>query len=199
MRCTSAEGSYPPPENQDRMNDCMSDETKAPVAADAQAPLDEQMLNDSSGYQACFGCGRRNLDGLQLVFRVEGDEIVAEYTPDERFQGFPGVLHGGVLATMLDETLSRAAVYAGKWMMTARLEIRYRRATPIGQPLRVSARPTQVRSRLVSARGAVRLASDPTVIFAEADGVFMPITADYEREMVSQRPELADFFERQPR
>jgi acyl-coenzyme A thioesterase PaaI-like protein len=157
--------------------------------------IDERILNDSSGYQACFGCGGRNPHGLALVFRVEGDEIVADYTPDERFQGFPGVLHGGVLATMLDETLSRAAVYAGKWMMTARLEIRYRRAAPIGQALRVSAQPTQVRSRMVSARGVVRLASDPQVIFAEAEGVFMPITADYEREMVSQRPELTDFFE----
>lgn len=158
--------------------------------------IDERILNDSSGYQACFGCGGRNPHGLALVFRVEGDEIVAEYTPDERFQGFPGVLHGGVLATMLDETLSRAAVYAGKWMMTARLEIRYRRAAPIGQALRVSAQPTQVRSRMVSARGAVRLASDPQVVFAEAEGIFMPITAEYEREMVSQRPELTDFFER---
>ncbi|HEX2349754.1 MAG TPA: PaaI family thioesterase [Ktedonobacterales bacterium] len=158
--------------------------------------IDQRILNDSSGYQACFGCGGRNPHGLALVFRVEGDEIVAEYTPDERFQGFPGVLHGGVLATMLDETLSRAAVYAGKWMMTARLEIRYRRAAPIGQALRVSAQPTQVRSRMVSARGAVRLASDPQVVFAEAEGVFMPITAEYEREMVSQRPELVDFFER---
>ncbi|HZC06532.1 MAG TPA: PaaI family thioesterase [Ktedonobacterales bacterium] len=172
----------------------MSDETKAPATPGAQ--IDERMLNDSSGYQACFGCGERNLNGLRLVFRVEGDEIVAEFTPDERFQGFPGVLHGGVLATMLDETLSRAAVYAGKWMMTARLEIRYRRAAPVGQTLRISARPTQVRSRLVSARGAVRLASDPDVIFAEAEGVFMPIAADYEREMVSERPELADFFQR---
>ena len=158
--------------------------------------IDERILNDSSGYQACFGCGGRNPHGLALVFRGEGDEIVAEYTPDERFQGFPGVLHGGVLATMLDETLSRAAVFAGKWMMTARLEIRYRRAAPVGQALRVWARPTQIRSRLVSARGAVALASDPTIIYAEAEGVFMPITADYEREMVSQRPELADFFER---
>lgn len=158
--------------------------------------IDERLLNDSSEYQACFGCGARNVGGLQLVFRTEGDEIVAEFTPDERFQGFPGVLHGGVLATMLDETLSRAAVYAGKWMMTARLEIRYRRAAPIGQTLRVSAKPVQVRSRLVSARGVVRLASDPTVVFADAEGVFMPITGEYEREMVKQRPELSGFFER---
>ncbi len=160
------------------------------------AQIDERMLNDGSEYQACFGCGSRNLNGLQLVFRTEGDVIVAEYTPDERFQGFPGVLHGGVLATMLDETLSRAAVFAGKWMMTARLEIRYRRAAPVGQALRVSARPTQVRSRMVSAKGAVTLADNPAMVYAEAEGLFMPIAAEYEREMVKQRPELEGFFQR---
>ncbi len=177
-----------------RMSD--GNDTTSAQQPGAQAPINERMLNDTSGYQACFGCGMRNMGGLQLVFRHEGDEIVAEYTPDERFQGFPGVLHGGVLATMLDETLSRAAVFAGKWMMTARLEIRYRSAAPVGQALRVSARPLQVRSRMVTAKGAVRLVSDPTVIFAEAEGLFMPITADYEREMLRQRPELTDFFER---
>ncbi|HEU0025723.1 MAG TPA: PaaI family thioesterase [Ktedonobacterales bacterium] len=158
---------------------------------------DERMLNDRSGYQACFGCGARNADGLQLVFHREGNEIWAEHTPDERFQGFPGVLHGGVIATMLDETLSRAAVFAGKWMMTARLEIRYRRAAPVGRALRVTARPTQVRARMVSARGEVRLADEPEIVLAEAEGVFLPIAAEYEREMISQRPELAGFFERE--
>lgn len=158
--------------------------------------IDDSMLNDSSGYQQCFGCGARNMAGLRLVFRREGDEIIGEFTPETTFQGFPGVLHGGVVATMLDETLSRASVFAGKWMMTARLEIRYRRAVPLGQALRISARPVRVRSRMVSAHGVVTLASDPSVIYAEADGLFMPISAEYEREMVTQRPELADFFER---
>ena len=157
---------------------------------------DERMLNDRSDYQACFGCGARNLDGLQLVFHRSGEEIWAEITPPQRFQGFPGVLHGGVVATMLDETLSRAAVFAGRWMMTARLEIRYRNPAPVGRPLRVTARPTRVRARMVSARGEVRLADEPDVILAEADGVFLPITEEYEREMVSQRPNLAGFFER---
>jgi len=176
----------------------MSDHTDQTEQTEA-APIDDRMLNDSSGYQACFGCGARNTSGLQLVFTTEGDSIVAEFTPDERFQGFPGVLHGGVLATMLDEALSRAAVFAGQWMMTARLEVRYRRAAPLGQALQIVAQPTRVRARLVSASGMVRLASDPGVVYAEAEGVFMPITADYERAMVEQRPELADFFQREPR
>ncbi|HEX9037097.1 MAG TPA: PaaI family thioesterase [Ktedonobacterales bacterium] len=158
---------------------------------------DDRMLNDRSEYQACFGCGARNLDGLQLVFHRDGDLIWAEITPEQRFQGFPGVLHGGILATMLDETLSRAAVFANRWMMTARLEVRYRRAAPVGRALRVSARPVQVRARMVSARGDVRLVDEPDTILAEAEGVFMPISGEYEREMVAQRPDLAGFFTRE--
>jgi acyl-coenzyme A thioesterase PaaI-like protein len=158
---------------------------------------DERMLNDRSDYQACFGCGARNMDGLQLVFHRTGDKIWSEITPPERFQGFPGVLHGGVLATMLDETLSRAAVFAGRWMMTARLEIRYRAPAPVGKALRVTARPVQVRARMVSARGEVRLADDPNTILAEAEGVFLPVAEEYERTMVRQRPNLAGFFERE--
>ncbi len=172
----------------------MTDQQQSATPPDG---ADERMLNDRSDYQACFGCGARNTGGLQLLFHREGDEIWAEHTPSERFQGFPGVLHGGVIATMLDETLSRAAVFAGKWMMTARLEIRYRRAVPVGRPLRVSARPTQVRARMVSARGEVRLADEPDIVLAEAEGVFLPITEEYEREMISQRPELTGFFERE--
>lgn len=168
----------------------MSDQFSAPEGAD------ERMLNDRSNYQGCFGCGARNAGGLQLEFHRDGDEIWAELTPADGFQGFPGVLHGGVIATMLDETLSRAAVFAGKWMMTARLEIRYRRPAPVGRPLRVTARPIQVRARMVSARGEVRLADEPDVVLAEAEGVFLPITTDYERDVVSNRPELAGFFER---
>ena len=167
-----------------------------PTPATPPDAAGDRMLNDQSDYQACFGCGARNLDGLRLVFHRDGEEIWAVTTPEERFQGFPGVLHGGVVATMLDETLSRAAVITNRWMMTARLEIRYRRPAPVGRALRVSARPVLVRARMVSARGEVRLADEPDVILAEAEGVFLPITEEYEREMTSQRPSLTSFFER---
>ncbi|MGN6674071.1 MAG: PaaI family thioesterase, partial [Thermomicrobiales bacterium] len=102
----------------------MADEVTPGADETPQAASDR--LNDRSGYQRCFACGTRNADGLGLVFRQEGDTIVTEFTPDERFQGFPGVVHGGILATLLDETLSRTATGAGRWMMTARLDVRYR-------------------------------------------------------------------------
>src|SRR5258707_12822538 len=83
-------------------------------------------LNDTSAYQRCFACGARNPDGLRLVFREEGEAIITEFTPDLRFQGFPDVVHGVILATLLDETLSRMATAPRRSMMTARLQLSYR-------------------------------------------------------------------------
>src|SRR5713101_4909297 len=66
----------------------------------SKAVQDPDKLNDETTYQRCFACGHRNESGLKLTFRREGQRIVADYTPVERYQGFPGVLHGGILATM---------------------------------------------------------------------------------------------------
>ncbi|MGH2486393.1 MAG: PaaI family thioesterase, partial [Ktedonobacterales bacterium] len=81
----------------------MTEEQAGAVDADT-TPINDR-LNDSSAYQQCFACGQRNDIGLRLVFRREGEVIVTEYTPDARYQGFPGVAHGGVIATLLDETM----------------------------------------------------------------------------------------------
>lgn len=153
-------------------------------------------LNDTSKYQACFGCGLRNDVGLKLVFRLEGNEVVTDFTPDVRFQGFPGVVHGGVLATLLDEALSRTATVEGRWMMTGRLEIRYRSAALVGVPLRVVARVISSRSRMVQAEGEIRLADEPDTIIADAKGTFLPLPNGYQQRIIEQRPELASFFEK---
>ena len=121
------------------------------ATAAAQGADAHDRLNDRSAYQGCFGCGMRNATGLRLIFRQEGDEIVTEFTPDAQFQGFPGVAHGGILATLLDETLSRTATAAGRWMMTGRLEVRYRTRRAAGSALRISARAVSSRARMVAA------------------------------------------------
>lgn len=162
-------------------------------ATSAEKPLDPR-LNDLSPYQGCFACGVRNDSGLKLTFWVEGDEIVTEFTPEQHFQGFPGVLHGGILATLLDETLSRTASIEGRWMMTGRLEVRYRRPAPLGPRLRVTARQLSARSRMVHAEGEVRLADDPSVILADARGVFLRVPQEYQQEASAKYPGAEEFF-----
>lgn len=152
-------------------------------------------LNDTSEYQGCFGCGLRNMAGLRLIFHMEGDEVVTEFTPDARFQGFPGVVHGGILATLLDETLSRTATVEGRWMMTGRLEVRYRRAAPVGRPYRITARALSSRRRMIQAAGEIRLADEPETVIAEAEGTFLPIPKEYQEAAKAERPELATFFD----
>jgi NTP pyrophosphatase (non-canonical NTP hydrolase)/acyl-coenzyme A thioesterase PaaI-like protein len=169
----------------------------AKVRARAPKPADDNLdpvLNDRSAYQRCFACGARNPIGLQLVFREEDAAIVTDFTPGPEFAGFPGVVHGGIVATLLDEALNRTAVREQRWLMTGRLDIRYRQAAPVGRTLRVTARTVSSRKRMVQASGDIRLAAEPETIVATAEGIFLPIPEEYQREMVAEHPELAGFF-----
>src|SRR5712691_4628140 len=89
-------------------------------------------LNDTSSYQRCFVCGHRNPYGLHLFFRLDQNTIVADFQPREEHQGFPGVIHGGIVAAVLDEALGRTALLGShpEWTLTGRLEVRYRRLCP---------------------------------------------------------------------
>lgn len=118
----------------------------------------------------CFVCGLANGAGLKLAFYETGaDEVTAEFTPPDHFQGYPGVLHGGIIATVLDEAGGRVVMIGDytRFMMTARMEVKYRQPTPLGQPLRVVGRLLRRRGRLAQAHCEVRL-PDGTVS-AEAE------------------------------
>jgi len=102
----------------------------------------------------CFACGLHNPIGLKLEFFESGpDEVCAIFQPSPDYEGFPGVLHGGVVAALLDEIGGRAAMIGNHdhFRMTAKLEVRYRAPTPIDRPL-------TVRGRLVTKRGRLAIA-----------------------------------------
>jgi acyl-coenzyme A thioesterase PaaI-like protein len=93
----------------------------------------------------CFICGLENPVGLHLhIYETEPGVVQAEYTAPEHFQGYPGVLHGGIVGAILDELSGRSLMgsdpMAPRFMFTARLEIKYRRNVPIGVPLRIVGR-----------------------------------------------------------
>ncbi len=156
--------------------------------------IPDAWLNDSSSYQRCFVCGQQNIAGLQLVFTSDGNKILADFTLDERFQGFPGVAHGGILAAILDETLGRVTVPERRWVMTAKLDLRYRRPAPIHVPLRVYAEAVDARERLVRAKGYILAVGAEKTVFCEAEGLFMPLPETVRKQAVTQWPGLEDFF-----
>jgi acyl-coenzyme A thioesterase PaaI-like protein len=153
-------------------------------------------LNDTSNYQRCFACGQRNPFGLHLVFHIENESIVADFQPREEHQGFPGVIHGGIVASVLDETMGRAAMLGShpEWTMTGRLEIRYRRYVPYGPLLRVRATLGTERQRMHQASGVLTLADDERVVFAEAQGTFMSLPAQAAEMIENEYPEMGKYF-----
>jgi acyl-coenzyme A thioesterase PaaI-like protein len=97
----------------------------------------------------CFVCGTHNPDGLHLEFEPEGvSGVRTTYVIPERFQGFAGIAHGGILATILDECMVNTVWLRGSTAVTARLEVRLRR--PVGVGERVTFRAEVVRE---SSRG----------------------------------------------
>jgi acyl-coenzyme A thioesterase PaaI-like protein len=83
--------------------------------------------------QPCFGCGPSHPIGMHLAFDQVGDEVVTRFTPGPQYQGPPGILHGGLLATFADEVAAWAVIAgAGKFGFTVGFDAKYRQAVRIG-------------------------------------------------------------------
>lgn len=124
----------------------------------------------------CFACGVENSHGLGMRFyETEDGELYAEHIVPAYFEGFPGVVHGGIVASMLDEMVSRAAMMGepNRFRMTAKLEVRYRKPVPTEQLLSLRARLLRRRGRVSFAEAEIRL-QDGTLL-AEAEGTLVEI------------------------
>jgi acyl-coenzyme A thioesterase PaaI-like protein len=103
----------------------------------------------------CFICGLENPVGLQLkIYEVKPGVIQSTYTAPDHFQSYPGILHGGIVATILDEISGRSQMgdpSASRFMFTAKLEIKYRKNVPIGKPLKIVGKAGKVRGRMAEA------------------------------------------------
>jgi uncharacterized protein (TIGR00369 family) len=124
----------------------------------------------------CFGCGVKNVAGLQLRFFNDGPNACrATVVLEDQHQGYPGIAHGGIVATMLDEALGRAAMSpdSNRFMFTAKIEVRYRKSVPLHQPITLLARIVKDRGRTALAEAEVRL--EDGSVAAEASATLMEI------------------------
>jgi uncharacterized protein (TIGR00369 family) len=119
----------------------------------------------------CYGCGPANPYGLAIAFQQQGQEVVGHFTPRREHQGFPGYLHGGVVAAALDEAMGWAVYQAGAWAITGRLQVRFRRPVPVGGSLEVRGQVKEVRGRRLLAQA--RLLDSDGQVLAEAEALFL--------------------------
>ncbi|MDR7523520.1 MAG: PaaI family thioesterase [Armatimonadota bacterium] len=124
----------------------------------------------------CFVCGPSNPIGLHVRFSRDAGRIVAEFTPTDLHVGFAGMVHGGILAAVLDDALAAIGYIQGEPTVTARLAVRFRRPASPGIPLRVEAEETGRRGALRLGRATLK-APDGTVV-AEAEGTLSALGRD---------------------
>ncbi len=114
-------------------------------------------LERSPDYQSCFGCGKDNPFGLKLVFTWDGVNARAEFTPKAVYQGWPGLVHGGIMACLLDEGMGYAALFAAGRCVTAGMEVKLKRPALVGTPLVITASVRRKSRKLVETLAQVSL------------------------------------------
>ena len=139
------------------------------------------MREEAGTRHYCFGCGARNPHGLKLDFRIEDKRAVAEFQPRAEHQGYPGLVHGGLIATALDEAMGWAMYTLGVWAVTGKMEVKYRRPLPLDGRATVSGEVVRNRGRWLEVRGEVRSAGGKLV--AESHALFMRLPAEKVAEL----------------
>ncbi len=115
----------------------------------------------------CFGCGQNNPIGLKLDFQWDGKTVKAEFTPTKVYQGWSGVVHGGIIASMLDEAMAYACRFEGMNCVTGKMQIRFRHPAVIDEPLIIAGKVTKKEKRWIWTKASVS-SRDGTLV---ADGI----------------------------
>ncbi|NBE50225.1 PaaI family thioesterase [Streptomyces boluensis] len=153
------------------------DDAVAPVRH-PDAPAPGELLG--AHYEHCFGCGHGQPHGLHLEARAaEGVAIRAEFTVKPEHQGAPGLAHGGVLATALDETLGSLNWLLRVIAVTGRLETDFVRPVPVDTVLHLDAEVTAVAGRKIYSRATGRIGGPDGPVAVRAEALFIEVKVDH--------------------
>ena len=124
----------------------------------------------------CFACGSLNEHGIHLDLHVDGDRCWTDLALADRFQGWDGIAHGGIICTILDEVMAWSLAATDNWGLTARMSVDFKRPIRLGVAIRGEGWVTTVRRRLVEtaarivdvASGEILATATATYVAADA-------------------------------
>ncbi len=121
----------------------------------------------------CFVCGPKNPNGLKLSFEIDKEKqtVKTTFVASPTFQGWDGIVHGGIITTLLDEAMAKLVYELGFQSVTASLEIRFKKPAPILEPLSVFGMLTEVSKRVIRAKAHV--AKENGTILATGTSTFL--------------------------
>jgi uncharacterized protein (TIGR00369 family) len=113
--------------------------------------------------QHCFACGGKNPAGLHLRFLIHEGKVFTEFVPQKIHQGYKDIVHGGLISTILDEAMAKAALMQGMPALTAEITVRFRNPLLTGEKAIVEAAMLRTNRKIIEARAVIRK-TDETVI-----------------------------------
>jgi acyl-coenzyme A thioesterase PaaI-like protein len=119
----------------------------------------------------CFGCGALNPHGLRLWFAPTEAGVEAPFTPLAVHEGYAGLVHGGIVSTVLDEVMAWSLYRLDIWAVTVKMGVSFRRPVPVGEACVAEGWIVRDRGRLVETAAALRSVTDGEVL-ATATGTF---------------------------
>ena len=127
--------------------------------------------------QRCYVCGRENPAGLAVAFEINAParSIQARFTPADIHQGYEGIVHGGILSALLDESMAKLAFSLGIPAVTAEMTVKFKSPAAPGEELSVSGRLTHETRRLIEAEAVIKKG---LVVIAEAKGKLLRISSE---------------------
>ena len=128
--------------------------------------------NDAANHM-CFGCSPRNPIGLKLVFEHEGEICRSVFVAGPEHQSWDGIMHGGLMATILDEVMSQWLIGRNQPAVTGEMTTRFVNPAPIGVPITIESRQVDNKRRIFIMEATATL-PDGTVV-AKASAKFVPI------------------------
>jgi uncharacterized protein (TIGR00369 family) len=150
--------------------------------------MQKKVTRKQENSRMCFVCGLGNPAGLHASFyEVEGGELLAVFTAREEHQSYPGRLHGGICATILDETIGRAIMIRSRgevWGVTVEFTMRFKKPVPVDRPVRVVGRIVKEGSRIFEGTGEILLDDGTVAVEGQGRYLKMPIEkiADFDRD-----------------
>jgi acyl-coenzyme A thioesterase PaaI-like protein len=136
-------------------------------------------MNQLRDNQSCYVCGKKNPVGLAVDFEIDKDARTskAAFIPADTHQGFQGIVHGGILSSLLDEAMAKLAFTIGIPAVTAEITVKFKASAVPGRELLITGRLTQETGRLILAEAKIE---QGLAVIAEAKGKLLRIHTGYE-------------------
>ena len=131
------------------------------------------MKLDDDGF--CFACGKNNDMSLRLEFEYNDGEARCVFVPKKEHQGWKDVIHGGILATVMDEAMAKLIINDIAFGVTSNMEIRFLRPAKVGEELTVTASIKKVDGKNVNASSVIKNSKNKVVASSKACYVLMKL------------------------